>query len=215
MSVTTPGQRLIFGNAKRMLISQGLSVKDAVLTQSYLRLEVAASTSNNQWTFNVIQNSTSQFNTEQRLTLQDSFVVGECGVFWYVPSSSTATNAPLISWPNPNTFSTANAATSANGLYHSFLKLEVNKKVVVPAWDVWRSYAANQTQLTAATNSPVDQLSGRDDVFYATEPNWVVIGSRNSIFTITMPNAFTAIQANSRIVLYMRGVLAQNSTSVQ
>ena len=215
MSISTPGQRLIYANAKRMLISQGLSVANAVLTQSYLRLEVAASTQSNTLTFNVIQGQGTVFNTEQRITLQDSFVVAECGVFWFVPSSTTATGTPLISWPNPNTFSTANASTSAYGPYHSYLKLEINKKVVVPAWDAWRSYAANQTQLTAATNSPIDQLSGRDDVFYATEPNWVVIGSRNSIFTITMPNAFTAIQANSRIVLYMRGVLAQNSTSVQ
>lgn len=215
MSVTTPGQRLIFANARRMLISQGLSVKDAVLTQSYLRLEVAATISNNQWTFNPLQNQATQFNTEQRLTLQDSFVVGEAGVFWYVPSSATATDTPLRSWPNPNIFTVANSATSANGLYHSTLKLEINKKVVVPAWDTWRSYAANQTQLTGAANSPVDQLSGRDDVFYATEPNWVIIGSRNTIPTIVMPNAFTAIQTNARIVLFLRGVLAQNSTSVQ
>lgn len=215
MSISTAGQRLVYANAKRMLISQGLSVSNAVLTQSYLRLEVAASVNSNTLTFNVIQNQNTQFATEQRLTLQDSFVVAECGVFWFIPTSSTASNSPLISWPNPNTFSTANAATSAESLYNSYLKLEVNKKVVVPAWDVYRSRCVNQTQLTAATNSPVDQLSGRDDVFYATEPNWVVIGSRNSIFTITMPNSFAAIQANSRIVLYLRGVLAQNSTSVQ
>jgi len=215
MSVNTAGQRLIFANAKNIMRNAGLSLADAVLTQSYLRLEVAASTTQTTWTFNTIQNQNNQFNTEQRLTLQDSFVVAECGVFWFVPGSSTASNVPLLSWPNPNIFSTANAASSAETLYNSYLKLEVNKKIVVPAWDVYRSRCVNQTQLTAATNSPVDQLSGRDDVFYPTEPNWLVIGSRNSIFTITMPNAFAAIQANSRIVLYMRGVLAQNSTSVQ
>ena len=218
MSVSTWGERLIFANAAKMIQSNGLSVANAVLTQSYLRLEVAASTSNTTWTFNTLNNPGGQFGTEQRLTLQDSFVVGQCGIFWFIPTASGSpgpSNSPLISWPNANTFTTANAASAAESLYNSYLQLNVNKKLVVPAWDVYRSRTVNQTQLTAATNSPVDQLSGRDDVFYPTEPNWVVIGSRNSVFTIIMPNAFAAIQANSRIVLYMRGVLAQNTTSVQ
>jgi len=218
MSVNSFGQRLIFANAAKMITDQGLSVEKAVLTQSYLRLEVAASVSSTVWTFNVLSAPGAQFGTEARLTLQDSFVTSEAGVFWYIPTASGSpgpSNSPLIAWPNPNTFSTANAATSAETLYNSYLVLNVNKQIVVPSWDVYRSRCVNQTQLTAATNSPVDQLSGRDDVFYPTEPNWVVIGSRNSIFTINMPNAFAAIQANSRIVLYLRGVLAQNTTSVQ
>lgn len=217
MSTSTAGQRLIFVNAANMLTRNGLSVANAKLTQSYLRLEVAASISSTVWTFTVLQGS-NQFGTENRLTLQDSFVVAECGVFWSIPTASGSpgpSNNPLLSWPNANTFTTANAASSAESLYNSYLTLNVNKDIVVPSWDAYRSRCVNQTQLTAATNSPVDQLSGRDDVFYPTEPNWVVIGSRNSIFTITMPNSFAAIQANSRIVLYMRGVLAQNTTSVQ
>lgn len=216
--VNTWGQRLIFANAAKMITDQGLSVEKAVLTQSYLRLEVAASTASTNWTFNTITNPGAMFGTEQRLTLQDSFVVAECGVFWFIPTASGApgpSNSPLITWPNPNTFSTANAASAAESLYNSYLQLNVNKQIVVPAWDVYRSRCVNQTQLTAATNSPVDQVSGKDDVFYPTEPNWVVIGSRNSVFSIIMPNSFAAIQANSRIVLYMRGVLAQNTTSVQ
>lgn len=211
----TAGQRLIYANAVNRLVQQGVNPAAAVLTQSYLRLEVAATTQQNQFTFSTLQNQQQQNNTEQRLTLQDAFVVGECGVFWFIPTSSTGSNSPLISWPNANTFTTANAASSAESLYNGFLSLNVNKTLIVPQWDVYRSRCVNQTQLTAATNSPVDQLSGRDDVFYPTEPNWVVIGSRNSVFQITIPNAFAAVQANSRIVLYTRGVLAQNCTSVQ
>jgi hypothetical protein len=217
MGVNTIGQRLIYENAANMLRNNGLNVANAKLTQSYLRLEVLATVNSNVWTFTVLQSS-NQFGTENRLTLQDSFVVSECGIFWFIPTASGSpgpSNSPLFSWPNPNTFTTTNAATSAESLYNSYLTLNVNKDIVVPSWDVYRSRCVNQTQLTAATNSPVDQLSGRDDVFYPTEPNWTVIGSRNSIFTITMPNAFAAVQANSRIVLYQRGVLAQNTTSVQ
>jgi hypothetical protein len=211
----TAGQRLIFANTVVMLAKEKIDARSAVLTQSYLRLEVAATITNNSFQFSTLQNQQQQFNTEQRLTLQDAFVVAEAGVFWFIPGSATASNVPLISWPNPNTFTTANAAAAAETLYNSYLQLNVNKTLVVPQWDIYRSRCVNQTQLTAAANSPVDQLSGRDDVFYPTEPNWVVIGSRNSIFSIVMPNNFAAIQANSRIVLYLRGVLAQNCTSVQ
>lgn len=215
MSVTTAGQRLIFANAVNLLARQGINAQKAILTQSFLRLEVAANTTSTNYTFNTIQGQGTVFTTEQRLTLQDSFVAADAGIFWFIPTSTTASNSPLISWPNPNTFTTTNAASSAETLYNSYLQLSVNKVIVVPQWDIYRSRCVNQTQLTAATNSPQDQLSGRDDVFFPTEPNWVIIGSRNSIFTIVMPNAFAAIQTNSRIVLYLRGVLAQNSTSVQ
>lgn len=215
MGVNTAGQRLIYANARARLKEQGVDPTTAYLTQSYLRLEVAANTSSNSYTFNTIQGNGTVYTTEKRLILQDSFVVSECGVFWFIPTAATASNSPLIAWPNANTFTTANTASSAETLYNSSLQLSVNKVIVLPDWDVYRSRCVNQTQLTAATNSPVDQLSGRDDVFYPTEPNWVVIGSRSSIFTITMPNSFAAVMANSRIVLYMRGVLAQNSTSVQ
>lgn len=216
MSVSTAGQRLIFANAVNLLRSQQVNVAAAVLTQSYLRLEAVANTSSTNYAFYPVQgqNNTS-FSTEQKLTLQDSFVTSECAIFWFIPTALTASNSPLISWPNPNTFAVTNAASSAESLYNSFLSLAVNKVIIVPAWDTYRSRCVNQTQLTAATNSPVDQLSGRDDVFYPTEPNWVIIGSRNNIFSIVMPNAFAAVQTNARIVLYQRGVLAQNTTSVQ
>jgi len=217
MSVSTAGERLIFHNAKQILMANGIDPTRTINTQSYLRLEVLASISQNIFTFQVIQGS-NQFATENRLVLQDSFLVSSAAAFWYIPTASGTpgpSNAPLLSWPNPNLFTVANSAAQAESLYNGFLTLSVNKKVVVPSWDLYRSRLVNQTQLTAAANSPVDQLSGRDDCFYPTEPNWLVIGSRNSVFTITMPNAFTAVMTNSRIVLYLRGLLIQDSTSVQ
>lgn len=217
MSVNTAGQRLIYHNAKQILMDNGINPDRTINTQSYLRLEVLATTSNNIFQFNPIQ-ANNQFSTENRLVLQDSFLVAEAAVFWYIPTASGSpgpSNAPLLSWPNPNLFTLANSASSAESLYNGYLTLTVNKKVVVPSWDIFRSRCVNQTQLTAAANSPVDQLSGRDDVFYPTEPNWLIIGSRSSFINLVMPNAFAAVMTNSRIVVYCRGLLIQDSTSVQ
>ena len=220
MGVTTQGQRIIFANAVNMLAEQDVPIDRAILTQGYLRLEQAMVVGQTNILFPVLVNQSTggQFNTEQRLQLQDSFVVSELGIFWFLPNGSTTdTSTPLLSWPNPTLFTTAGAAAAAETLYHSYLTLAVNKVVLVPYWDIQRSRLANQTQQTAAfgAGSPVDQLSGRDDVFYPTEPNWVFIGSRSNILQIVMPNAFAAVQPFARIVIYMRGVLAQNSTSVQ
>jgi len=216
--IDTMNARLVYKNVRDILMDNGLDPARTINTQSYLRLEAAATTNTNVYNFPVLQNNGQQFGTEQRLVLQDSFIAAECAVFWYIPSASGSpgpSDRPLLSWPNPNLFTVSGSANAAESLYNGFLTLNVNKKIVVPTWDLFRSRVVNQTQLTAATNSPVDQLSGATDAFYPVEPNWFIIGSRNSVVTITIPNAFAAVQTNSRIVVYMRGLLVQDSTSVQ
>jgi len=221
MGATTYGQRLIFENAKETLREHGVDPNTAVLTQSYLRLEQLCAISVTNILFPVVVNQPSPgatvgaFNTERRLQLQDSFVVSELGVFLWVPSSSTATNSHLYSYPN--FFAFAANAPLYQQFYHGYLTLSVNNQVIVPFWDIQRSYKVNQTQGLAAVSAtvPDDQLDGRDDAFMPTEPNWYLIGSKNNILTMVLQNALTAVTANSRIVIYLRGVLAQNSTSVQ
>ena len=179
MGVQTVGQRIIFENAKKTLQANGVSPEQAVLTQSYLRLEQPLTTTQTNILFPVLINQqaggVAQTVTERRLQLQDSFVVSELAVFTWISAGSPATT------------------------------------------HVYRSYAIFQTQNLAAiaAASPDDMLSGRDDVFYPTEPNWILIGSKNNVLTLVLPNAPATITANTKIVIYARGVLAQNSTSVQ
>jgi hypothetical protein len=218
MGVSTVGQRVIYANAVDMLDKEGIHVDIAILTQGYLRFEQNMVVGQTNIVFPILVNQSTggQFNTEQRLNLQDAFVTSELGVFLNTPSSATATDVALRSYPNPTVF--AANAVSAETIYHSYLTLAINKQVIVPFWDVYRSRLVNQTQQTVTPIAAAvveDQLSGRDDVFYPTEPNWVLIGSRTNILQLVMPNAFTSVLANSRIVVYCRGCLAQNCTSVQ
>jgi hypothetical protein len=219
MGVTTAGQRIIYANAVDMLANEGIHVSIAILTQGYLRLEQAMIVGQTNIFFPLLVNQSTggQFNTEQRLNLQDAFVTSEVGVFLYTPSSATATNVPLLSYPNTTLFATAGSAAAAETIYHSYITLSINKQVIVPFWDIWRSRLTNQTQqaVAIAAGTVQDQLSGRDDVFYPTEPNWVLIGSRQNQLQIVMPNQFAAVTPFSRIVVYTRGCLAQNCTSVQ
>jgi len=86
---STVGTRLAFEKAKEAINRAGFSLGQAVLSQSYLRLEVALSTTVTSYQFPVLTNdvsatNTSSFVTEQRLNLQDAFVCSSIGLFFWL-----------------------------------------------------------------------------------------------------------------------------------
>jgi hypothetical protein len=95
----------------------------------------------------------------------------------------------------------------------------VNNNNIVPAWDVARCRVVNNTQggvgVNAQTVFPQSQIDLSSDGFYPVEPNIIVGGGKNNVFSLNLPAAISTIQANSRIVIIMRGILAQNSTNVK
>jgi len=223
---TTVGTRLAFEKAKEAINRAGFSLGQAVLSQSYLRLEVSLSTSVTNYQFPVLQNdvstsNTTSFNTERRLALQDAFVCSSIGLFFCVPGSSTATNFQLVTYPNANIFSAANTATSLNNWYNSSLSLTVNNRQIVPAYDLYRHYSVPQQQQTTDadyTGSGInykDQQSGADSGFYPIEPAWVLVGSKQNSLQVQLATAMAAVETNSRAVIIMRGHLAQNVTPVR
>jgi len=222
---STVGTRLAYEKAKQALANAGFNPNQVVLSQSYLRLEVALSTSITNYQFPVLVNdvsssNTTSFATEQRLNLQDSFVISSLGFFVAAPSSSTAVNFQLATYPNPYIFSTTNAASSLFNWYNSSLTLTVNNRQIVPAYDLYRHYSVPQQQggnayTTAQTNAFRDQQDGGESAFYPIEPAWVLVGSKQNTLQVQLPSAMAAIQANSRAILILRGHLAQNSTPVR
>lgn len=190
------------------------------LTQSTLRIEQPLVTNTTQYQFPVLVNvnngSSTQFNTEIRLNMQDSFVPTELFVGTGLPSSSTDTSWKPLTYENPALY-TAAASDALLNLYNGgTLEIKVNKDVKLTNWDIMRHYYAPQTQQTAApgAGSPVNQFNGADDGWYPLEPYVLMIGSQGIQISINMQNAIGTVDANSRIVVMMRGVLAQNSTVV-
>lgn len=223
---TAVGTRLAFEKAKQAINAAGFSLGQAVLSQSYLRLEVALSTTITNYQFPVLVNdvsssSTSATNTENRLALQDAFVCSSLFVGFAVPGSSTATNFQLATYPNANIFSSANTATSLYNWYNSSLSLTVNGRQIVPSYDLYRHYSVpQQQQATDAyyTSSGIDfkdEQSGADSGFYPIEPAWVLVGSKQNILSVQLATAMQAVETNSRAVIIMRGHLAQNVTPVR
>lgn len=218
------GARLAFDNARAMLQEAGINPNAAVLSQSVIRTEVAMSTTQTQYTFPILINDAQQgvasnFNTMKLLQLQDAFIVSALGVYVANPASSTATNFPLITFPDANVFTTANAATSLYSFYNGNLSVTVNNRQIVPAYDLARHIKVPRTQTATSTgtNTAVNSVDASIDGIYPIEPNWVLVGSKNTQVVVTLPSALAAVQAGTapRFILKFYGVLAQNVTPVR
>lgn len=223
---STVGTRLAFEKAKEAIQRAGFSLGQAVLSQSYLRLEVSLSTTVTNYQFPVLINdvsstNTAAFNTEQRLQLQDAFYVSSIGLFFAKPSSTTDTAFQLVSYPNSQIFSAANTAASLFTWYNSSLSLTVNNRVIVPQYDLYRHYSVPMQQQVAApyyaanTANFRDQQDGGTSGFYPIEPGWVLVGSKQNQLSVQLPSSMTAIETNSRAILILRGHNAQNVTPVR
>jgi hypothetical protein len=218
---TQHGQRLIFDNARNLVQNAGFSAGQAVLSQSYLRSEVAMSTSTTSYQIPVLVNSTganTNFPTNQLLNLQDAFVVSSIGVFVAIPAASTTTAFPLYTYPNASAFTTSGASAALYNLYNGKLSVTVNNRQIVPAWDLYRHLYVPQTQQGAAsTATTIDENDATEYGYYPVEPNIVLVGSKNNVITLELPGAISTLQASTapRIVVIMRGILGQNITPVR
>ena len=213
--ISTVGTRLAFEKAKENIKAAGFSLNTAVLSQSYIRTELAISATSTLYTFPILvnDNSAPTFNTMNLLNLQDAFYIAEWGFYVAAPSSATDASFPLVSYPNATQFP-AGAADALNNFYNGKLSIIVNNRQIVPSLDIARFYDAGVTQEPAVANS-VDQFSGKSYGKYPCEPGIVLVGSKQNTVQLQIPAPPAAVTANSRIVLYMTGFLAQNVTSVR
>jgi len=221
---STVGSRLAFEKAKRGIKQAGFTLSQAVLSQSYLRSELALSTTKTLYQFPILVNDNSQgtnFNTTNLLQLQDAFYVSHIGLFFAKPSSSTDTTFQLVTYPNASIFSSSNTASSLYSFYNGSISVTVNNRQIIPSVDCYRFYQVPQQQQVANafyTSSAIsfkDQQDGSSSALYPIEPGVVFSGSKQNIVQIQIPAALAAVESNSRVVLYFSGHLAQNVTSVR
>ena len=219
---TQHGARLVFDNAKALVSNAGFNVNQAVLSQSYIRSEVAMSTSTTSYHIPVLINDTqngASFSTENRLNLQDAFVVSKIGLFVAIPASSSTTAFPYYTYPNAQAFTTAGAAAALYNLYNGSMSITVNNRQIVPSWDLYKHLYVPQTQqaTSTGTNTAIDQNDASEFGYYPVEPNIVLVGSKNNQIQLNLPAAIGTLQAATapRIIVIFNGILAQNVTPVR
>lgn len=221
---TQMGQRLVFENSKTLINQLGYDASHAVLTPSYLRSEVALSTSAASYHVPVLvndnQNGTPTVR-EQRLSLQDLFVVSGIQILL---TSGSSTNGAAISYTYPNRTAFSTGAAQLYTLYNGYLNIQVNNQNVLPKWSVLQHLDIPQTQQNtnfnaASATSPsqftLDQASFDEYGLQVCEPNLVLNGASNIQASIILPAAPSTVDANTYVSVIWYGILAQNCTSVK
>lgn len=228
--------RASYEQAKRMFfrawlpsfLSKGQTEKDCMdyietlkLSQDDIRLECELNATATNFKFGLTQNQSNStgvvFNTENRLTMQDSLCVNEYGIYVGQPSSRTDTTWKLRSYPNTQDFAAADIGPLQSTFYsHGWFRLTCNNDVIMPYRGLFNHLYLPQTQQTAAlgAGSPGDQIRGAEDGLITAEPNIILIGSKGYIPEIVLPVALASAGAFMRCVIIFKGILAQNSTSV-
>lgn len=223
---TNPNQRLVFENALQLIQDASYDISTAKLTQSFIRSEVLMNTGQSRLHLPVLvtdaQNGNA-FNTERRLQLTDVFVVSSIAVEVGVPASSTDASYNTFPFADPTVFTTGSAAI--NGIYaNGYLSMLVDNDQVLPAWDLRQHYFVPQSQAGTnlllgyaggtAVNSLADSIDGSNDGIVPNEPNFILTGNSNIDFSLNTIQAASAITANSRWIVRLRGILAQNCSKV-
>jgi hypothetical protein len=224
MSQSQIGSRLVFENAKTLINQLGYDASHAVLTPSYLRSEVLLSTSAASYHVPVLvndnQNGTPTVR-EQRLSLQDLFIVSNIQIV-LTSGSSTTGSAKSYTYPNLTAFSTG--AAQLYTVYNGYFNIQVNNQNVLPKWSMLQHLDIPQTQqntnFNAATaTSPaqysIDQVSMDEFGIVVCEPNLVLNGASNIQASIILPAAPSTLDANTYVSVLWYGILAQNCTSVK
>jgi len=197
-------------------------VNSRKFSQSEIRLEVELNAVNNSFVFGLTanqQNSTNViFNTENRLTMQDTLICNEYGIFIGNPTSQADTTWEIKTYGNPITFAAGTDANLLNTTFynHGFFRMTCNNDVIIPYRGLLNHWYRPETQQTAAfgAGSPLDQVRGAEDGFITEEPNLLLIGSKGYIPQIILPTNMALTATHIRAVLIFKGDLAQNSTSV-
>ena len=212
--------RMVFDNAVRAMAKAGFDVSQYKLTQSFLRMEKQVIVGRTNFVFPILVNESDPiiFNTEQRLNLQDTFVISD--VQWYLanPLSATDANFRPLTYPSPVAFTNAANASVFNVFYNGKMQISSMNNILVTAWDVERHYFSPETQATApaASDLPLDQMDGSSYGYYPMEPNICLIGSKNNKIELILPAGVPTLTGATfaRFGLRLRGILAQNSTVV-
>ena len=223
MQQSTVNARWVYENGLKILAGYGIDPNTAKLTQSDLILEQQLTTTLTSYTFPVLTNdngpSGTRFNTEIRLTQQDTFIASAWGFFLLNPSSTTDTTFIAQTYPNALVFTTSGLSAALETLYNSVARITVNNDVILPVWSMSRHRYVPQTQQTATISgvengNPYAQIDLSQDGFHPLEPNILFVGSKGYQIVVVLPAALSVVSSNLRGRIHYRGLLAQNTTII-
>lgn len=212
---TSQSVRQNFEVAKATLMRAGIDANATKLTQHTLRFEATLTSTSTSIQFGVLVNQSSpgvtngsSYNTENKLNLQDAFFCHEIGLFLAKASSTTDTTFRLNTYPDQGQFATG--YTNLYTIYNSNLSLSVDNNQVVPFLDCERFLNIPNPNYSAAANAQIAAIDGTTQGFTPIEPMLIFNGTQNIAMKLNLPAAIATLDSNTRVVVMLRGHLAQN-----
>ena len=152
------------------------AANNAVLSQSFLRLIQPVTVNLNQFSFPVQVDQPTVNPGEKRLEKQDAMFVSNLAFYIGKGASATDVSYPFQTYPNPVTFPNGSASGGLYTLYNASMQLTINKSIIIPGYPMKNFMQIPQTQLTAATNSPLTQFDPSQVGLF--EPTINLIGTK-------------------------------------
>ena len=216
------GSRQVFLNCKQALNDAGYNqnqIDEAVLSPSYLRIDVPLNATSTLFNLPVLVNQTISGNAirpnEVRLAIQDGFFVSSWMLYLTLETAAQQ-NSVLNAFPDQKIFATGGlytaGATPLWAVYNGNLNLAINNKNIITRYPCSKFMQVPQTQQPTAAVNPISQFDGTFDCVL--EPNILLLGSNNINLNLNLNGIISAIDANTTAVLYMNGILAQNISSL-
>ena len=215
----------------------GSPESNIILSQGFLQFEQILTHEATQLQFPILENQNvpgggTQSRTEVRLNLQDAFFVNE--IIVYLSARSTPEDGfrnAIMTFPSAWYFGGAAGGVQTDKQYQmmapwqGYLTYTINQQLVIPKWDCSRHLYIPETQVLNY-NPPLpneyftdlDEYNGALQGWYPMEPNIILWGSANNVLTLTMPwstgECWNYSTTEMRVCVRVRGILAQNCTSV-
>lgn len=193
--------------------------KNAIVTQSYLRLEQQLGTQS-QVEFNVLKNEGTVQSTERRLSINDAFICDMISVMLYkVPTGEANGIQQLDTFPNPLVYTGASEAANLQSIYNGFLSIRVNSTVFIDSLDVMRFLRVGNSQEgvdlgggTGANATGVYQASEYRSANYPFDklsPTIKLSGSAKNELKIELPASanLAGTDSTNYVVMLLRGLL--------
>lgn len=222
MVVSNNDRRLNFKVAEEICKQNGIDVKNARPAYSFLRCEIRIRNLINSYKVPITQQT--QYDgtyispTEQRLSLQDNFVVGSMGMFVYFLNRTT--NQPgsdllthIGPYNAPAGYSIGNQSPiwlgaaipgSFTGLPNQLwqagtMKFTMDQNVIIPYYDCLQHYLVPRTQATPASSILGTNLDPTVDPYYGFQWNMEEYDGLSSGFMPMEPNVVLSGARNNEI----------------
>ncbi len=205
------------------------------VAQSNLVSIIPISAASTNYVFNTLANQPNLGNAgiltlEKRLKLQDVFFTSALGFFLTAFNAGGYTPIHFQMWTNPvpslGGVAGLGDPAALMGIWTTGnLEVKVNGETVTPNWWLWKHMVINQTESNFAgvpINPFWDQQNFAEDGFQVVEPNWILNGGNDNLYTVTYGNDWGQVLGGANagntyqfaIVMVWDGWLAQNASSI-